>query len=402
MIASALPLLLQLALLLFFVGLSLFFHQLDAVVAWFTTGTAILWLGSFLFATLAPTFSSQCPYKTPFLKGAISHLRVKLVSMSWPEDLSRWLWRKTPEDLFPSLDNWFWKAYTEFQDRRKTWESLEEGVVCKDGSLSLPVISYARDLLQGERLRDSIEDCIRGISHEDINKAEEEIRLQSSRMHHALPYISEGLARNVESLLFEVVQNIHIQPTSFRHEICSRLYPALTRLQSKAYAPGPDNYVIPFRLLPSFIRLIQVDPASAAFPLLTMYSIRHHTLTDHPNSFNHLFDWLSESERHRHGIGKLISFSPSLFQLTKSQMTDFYQTCSKQQKPSYIPSGLGRETSSMEEILANVSKRSVQTRIHPMPSARRIRSLLSPSLLVCCIAWYLGALLRDAKPRFTK
>ena len=71
-IASALPFLLQLAFLLFFIGLALFFHQLDPVVAWFTTVTGILWLGSLLFATFAPTFSSQCPYKTPFLKDVIS------------------------------------------------------------------------------------------------------------------------------------------------------------------------------------------------------------------------------------------------------------------------------------------------------------------------------------------
>ena len=88
-IASAFPLLLQLAFLLFFIGLALFFHQLDPVVAWFTTGTGILWLGSLLFATFSPTFSSQCPYKTPFLKDAISQLRGKLrISLFWLRDLA--------------------------------------------------------------------------------------------------------------------------------------------------------------------------------------------------------------------------------------------------------------------------------------------------------------------------
>ena len=80
-IASALPLLLQLALLFFFVGLALFFQQLDTIVAWFTTGTAILWLVSLLFATITLTFSSQCPYKTPFLKDTISRLRVAIVAL---------------------------------------------------------------------------------------------------------------------------------------------------------------------------------------------------------------------------------------------------------------------------------------------------------------------------------
>ena len=77
-IASALPLLLQLALLLFFIGLALFFHQLDAVVAWFMTSTGLLWLVFVLFVTFAPTFSSQCPYKTPFLKSGITWLRLRI------------------------------------------------------------------------------------------------------------------------------------------------------------------------------------------------------------------------------------------------------------------------------------------------------------------------------------
>ena len=76
-IASLLPFLLQLALLLFFVGLVIFLHQLDAIVAWFSTGTVAVWLTSLLVTAIAPMIWSQCPYKTPFLKAAISHLRTK-------------------------------------------------------------------------------------------------------------------------------------------------------------------------------------------------------------------------------------------------------------------------------------------------------------------------------------
>ena len=104
-IASALPLLLQLALLFFFVGLALFFQQLDTIVAWFTTGTAILWLVSLLFATLTPTFSSQCPYKTPFLKDAISRLRVAIVALPWT--ITWWLYQNTSRRRFPRLKAWF-------------------------------------------------------------------------------------------------------------------------------------------------------------------------------------------------------------------------------------------------------------------------------------------------------
>ena len=74
-IAATLPLLLQLALLLFFVGLSEFLRELNSVVGWVATGTILGWLGVFAFTTFAPILSSQCPYQTPILKGPLGYLR---------------------------------------------------------------------------------------------------------------------------------------------------------------------------------------------------------------------------------------------------------------------------------------------------------------------------------------
>lgn len=74
-LAAALPLLLQVALLLFLVGLSEFLRELNPVVGWVTTGILLLWIVVFIFTTLAPILSSQCPYKIPILKGALFHLR---------------------------------------------------------------------------------------------------------------------------------------------------------------------------------------------------------------------------------------------------------------------------------------------------------------------------------------
>ena len=236
-IASSLPLLLQLALLLFSVGLALFFHQLDTIVAWFTTGISILWLGPLVFTTLAPTFSSQCPYKTPFLKGIISQIRVKFISLSWLEQFCYWLYIITPEHRFPRFSGWFWKSYYHFWGIHSTWQSLEEESVCRDGSLSLPVISYARDLLQGERLQESIEECVGSIPDDDIKKAEDKIRTQRSPIHHMLPYIPGGIARNVGSFLIEATGNPHLQPANFGQEISPCLYLALTRLQSSGLYP---------------------------------------------------------------------------------------------------------------------------------------------------------------------
>ena len=67
--------------------------------------------------------------------------------------------------------------------------------------------------------------------------------------------------------------------------------------------------------LPTFIRLIQGNPTSAAFSLLTMYSIRHRTLIDYPDSFDDLFMKPFESEGNTHDIGKFTIPSPSPLQL---------------------------------------------------------------------------------------
>lgn len=77
-IAAALPLLLQIALLLFFIGLSEFLCQLHPVVGWVTTAVTVSWLFIFIFTTITPIFSSLCPYKTPILKRPLNSLRTLL------------------------------------------------------------------------------------------------------------------------------------------------------------------------------------------------------------------------------------------------------------------------------------------------------------------------------------
>ena len=377
-IASALPLLLQLAFLLFFIGLALFFHQLDPIVAWFTIGTGILWLGSLLFATFAPTFSAQCPYKTPFLKYAISRLRVVILDL--PSVLIFWLWFNISWQWYPKLQSWIQKLASESLAWRYAWNALEEESISKNGSLSLPVISYTRNLLQGERLQDPIEECIRAISDDDIKKAEEGVQLESSPIQRMLPYIPDGPVMTVGSLLVEATEDSRLHSIYFGQEIRPCFYFALIRLQTKAYTPG--SYVVPFRSLTAFICLIQANPTSAAFSFLTMYSIRHRTLTDHPGSFDDLFWGLSDSELHSHGIGKLTIPSPFPLQLIKhSQGTNSYRTYSQQQNPSSIPSGTNRKPSQMTGRLENVSKRFGPMLMSPILFARRTRLLSSMSLL---------------------
>ena len=317
--ASALPLLLQLAFLLFFIGLALFFHQLDPVVAWFTTGTGLLWLGSLIFTTFAPMFSSQCPYKTPFLKDVISQLRVKLrIPLSRFRDMAERLYLSTSEgwveDLSGRLFRWSYRVC-------ETWKSLEEGAVGKDDSLSLPVICCSNELLQGERLRDSIGECIRDISEHDLSAVLREMGMSTdSRIKHLLPDIQYDCVELVGSLALDAARDNYLRSIYFSQEVppsfFATLYIGCSHSQSGVYDPG--DFVISYDSRSAFVRLIQANPTSAAFSFLTMYSIRHRTLTDHPDYFDFLVYPLSDSEKLSHSIGKLTIPSPSPLQLIKS------------------------------------------------------------------------------------
>ena len=154
----------------------------------------------------------------------------------------------------------------------------------KDGSL---IVSFARDLLQGERLRDSIIRCIWDISAEDMEKTAEQIGKRSSAMNCImLPAMSHGLVGVVGSFTLGVAQDDQLRSMYFVQEIhmatLVTLYFGLSRFQSKACPPGA--LVIPPHSTPAFIHLFQANQTSAAFSFLTMYSIRSFTLKEHLNS----------------------------------------------------------------------------------------------------------------------
>ncbi|KAJ3476733.1 hypothetical protein NLI96_g10961 [Meripilus lineatus] len=74
-IASLLPILLQIAFILFFVGLILFVQPVHASVATVVSVFVGIWLFFIVGTTLLPIVSPSCPYKTPFLKGAFLLIR---------------------------------------------------------------------------------------------------------------------------------------------------------------------------------------------------------------------------------------------------------------------------------------------------------------------------------------
>ncbi|KAI0825791.1 hypothetical protein BC629DRAFT_1261593, partial [Irpex lacteus] len=64
-IASMLPLLLQVSLALFFIGLCFFTADVDPIIGNTTLPLVCAWAFLFTATTLSPIFSANCPYKTP-------------------------------------------------------------------------------------------------------------------------------------------------------------------------------------------------------------------------------------------------------------------------------------------------------------------------------------------------
>ncbi|CAL1712752.1 unnamed protein product [Somion occarium] len=74
-IGSILPSILQFALILFFVGLIDFLNTLNPIVGWTIAGFILCWFFLVLLITVAPAFSSICPYRILLLKGTWTKVR---------------------------------------------------------------------------------------------------------------------------------------------------------------------------------------------------------------------------------------------------------------------------------------------------------------------------------------
>ena len=164
------------------------------------------------------------------------------------------------------------------------------------------------NLLQGERLQDSIGECIQEVSERGLKAALEEMRTDTVLGVNAmLPDILYDSVDVVGLFALGAAGDDHLRSIYLKQEITpsffATLYFGLTLLQRKAYKPSRD-LPIPGDVLPAFIQLLQANPTSAALSTLTMYSIRHHTITKRPEAFDILFRSLSYSEKLSYDIGK--------------------------------------------------------------------------------------------------
>ncbi|KAK7689221.1 hypothetical protein QCA50_007912 [Cerrena zonata] len=298
-IAAALPLLLQLALLLFFVGLSAFFHDLNSVVTWVVTGVMILWLSFYLFTTFAPAFSSQCPYKTPMLKGLLQRIRVG--SHTWLESLARTLHTNIP-NTWQAIE----KRCKALRDLVKNWSdacvSREETKVREDETWDLPTLACSQEILRGEQLEETITNCFRKFNVELLLDCMWLLSQDKSPVIEGiLPDVPWGLTRQTCELFASHIGNLPLNLLNFRE-----LHNIMTYVSLKLYSYNPGtNSPIPQSSLPMHVRLINEGKDLAVCSILTMYSVRYLAIRKYPEHFRTLFPYLfiSEDERRAYGTG---------------------------------------------------------------------------------------------------
>ena len=160
-LAAFLPLLLQLALLLFFIGLSEFLRKLDPVVGWITTSVVLAWLVVFLFTTFAPLIYSTCPYKTPILRPLFSGTRKTLYFLI-SKACHYLMLRVDLTALPPTITHKAWLLLASWVERTRQSEELG---ACRQWS-DLAILVSSVDHLRGERLEDTIIQCSRNYTED--------------------------------------------------------------------------------------------------------------------------------------------------------------------------------------------------------------------------------------------
>ncbi|KAK7685562.1 hypothetical protein QCA50_011429 [Cerrena zonata] len=286
-LAASLPLLLQTALVLFFIGLSAFLRELNPVVGWVTTGIMLVWITIFLFTTLAPAFSSQCPYKTPMLKGVLRKIRL----WSWLPPLVANL---KDAALFFIPSNWRrFRVMSMNLDRRvDNWVDVlkadEEDEMCKAPSLDMSILVCSKDLLRGEHLDETITRCLQGCDVKDVTKCITDIRNRCGPVDLGfLPDTAGGTKKGVcQMLLNMVIENQHpiMQPDRVHlPSVSPPLHSNLTYALSILYDPEKHDFVISERTFLMFLRLVQEGRTSAAFTILTLYRVMDHAINKYPD-----------------------------------------------------------------------------------------------------------------------
>ncbi|KAJ3473548.1 hypothetical protein NLI96_g12946 [Meripilus lineatus] len=124
-IASLLPILLQIALILFFIGLILFVQSVHTSITIIVSVFVGIWLLFIVGTTLLPIISPSCPYKTPFLKGAFLHIRSGLTWVAKASFIQQYF-PELPHPLFVEESTGAMTAETKIEVLKEAYETFRD------------------------------------------------------------------------------------------------------------------------------------------------------------------------------------------------------------------------------------------------------------------------------------
>ena len=197
-IAALLPILLQLSLGLFLVGLCFFAWSVHPSVGTTCVPLVALWGLCIVLSSSAPVWWPQCPYKIPFLKGTLGRIRRSLrkfvLDVPYALQLLREHWRTRGETRAPSpLD-----LITGFSPEPLTWsnrphrdptdpyyEAREEAWAASDAERDLEILAATDAYFQDD---DLLEHAILDAAWEWGSNGDFLVRFIVDAVHRRYPY----------------------------------------------------------------------------------------------------------------------------------------------------------------------------------------------------------------------
>ena len=234
-------------------------------------------------------------------------MRLRLIiAIEWLQGLT---WRSS-WIRFPKVKDWLDRLYRWFCSQHNEWVAFEENSVCKDGTLDLPTLVCAKELLRGNQLDNSMLECFKAIRVEDLNAIFQRLQkpeFESSAVGHMVPGVATGFTWGVSELILDIIgknRGFTLIIDDHKSPYFSVLYRGLTCTLPNCYLPDA-NHPIPSTFLPSFIRLLYEDPVPATFSILVMYSVRSRSLNKYTEVYDSLFYPPFYDSLQAYGIGKL-------------------------------------------------------------------------------------------------
>lgn len=192
--------------------------------------------------------------------------------------------------LFYLLSCWYGPITEGIDNLLRRWQAwydylatFEEHKVRVEESLDFPVVMCARDVLQGENLDETVVRCLEDV-HMKVIVEGFALLAREQQSEDRIPtsdHIMDKARTMFDVVVHNKVQSVadHLNSSQDEgHAVASLFalrYSEITAAFSQSYDPGHID-PIPSTTLPVFIQLLERSPLSAAFAILTMYSIRHH------------------------------------------------------------------------------------------------------------------------------